>query len=155
VASLIFVGLQLQQDRNIAVGALLANIVASTSDLQMQSTEYATVLAKAAKNEELDDAELVVLRHLVEIQEVSAFVNSMALRTFSDQGMGTAELLFVSFLFRHPAAREQWENHVADVKRYVDPLRAPIDLESNYRSGSGAYRALIQDRLAQLDELYQ
>jgi len=155
VASLIFVGLQLRQDQEIAVGAALASIVASTSDLQMQSTEYADVLAKAAKNEELSDAELIVLRHIVEIHEVSAFVNSMALRTFSDQGMSTAELLFVSFLFRHPAAREQWEIHVADVKRYVDPLRAPNDLESNYITGSGAYRALIRERLAQLDELYQ
>ena len=155
VASLIFVGLQMQQDQRIAVGETLGGFVPSLTDLQMQSTEHAEILSKAARNEELSDAELVVLRQLVEIQETNAFVQSMAIRSFSDQSLSTGELLFVSFLFRHPAAREQWEQHVADIERYVDPLRSSRDLESNYASGSGAYRQQIQENLAKLDRLYE
>jgi hypothetical protein len=155
ITSLIFVGLQFQQDQRIAVGEILGGIAASGPDLQMQSTEHAEVLSKAAKNVELSDTELVVLRQLVEIQETNLFLQSLAIRSFSDQPINTGDLLFVSFLFRHPAAREQWEQHVADIERYVDPLRTPRDLEKVYAIGSGAYRQQIRENLAKLDRLYE
>jgi hypothetical protein len=155
VGSLLFVGYQLRQERQIAVGEALTSFAESYSNILLQSSEYAEVLAKTQREEKLTDAELIVLRHLVEVQEMNAYLQSAAIRSFSDRSIHTTELLFVSFLFRHPAARAEWDRHADDIQKYVDPLRTTESLESAYETGSGAFRLRIKDNLERLDGLYK
>jgi hypothetical protein len=97
----------------------------------------------------------MVLRHFVEAQEMNSYLQSLAMRSFSDQSIRTTELLFASFLFRHPAARAEWERHADDIQKYVDPLRTTESLESAYETGSGAFRVRIKNSLEKLDGLYK
>ncbi|NIU08769.1 MAG: hypothetical protein GWN81_07945 [Phycisphaerae bacterium] len=155
VASLIFVGVQLQQDRQIAIGEALTNFAESYSNVLLQSSEYAEILAKTQSEDKLTDAELIVLRHLVEVQEMNAYLQSAAIQSFSDRSIRTSELLFASFLFRYPAARAEWERHADDIQKYVDPLRTAESLENAYETGSGAFRQRIMGNLEKLDSLYK
>jgi hypothetical protein len=107
VASLIFVGLQLRQDRQAAFSEIRQNSSSVFAEVQIAIAEHADTLAKANSGEQLSESEEIALR---------ALVFSLHRQTVTDifegrrQG-GTEEagvVVFAIWLHRNPGARSIW-----------------------------------------------
>ena len=154
VVSLIFVGMQLRQEQEIARAQALGDYVAGRIEYLIGMTAYADVLVKANSGAQLDAVEAHVLRDLVQVSEDQAFLGALRqVQLGSD--LNTAELAFVSFLYRNPAARTTWLHIAEDMERYVDPLRTADSLARTQVSGSSAFRSRVKEHLAKLDSLYE
>ncbi|MGH8195142.1 MAG: hypothetical protein ACREQ8_12180 [Woeseiaceae bacterium] len=154
VASLIFVGLQMRQEQEIARAQALGDYVAGRIEYLMGMTGYADILVKANSGAQLDAVESQILRDLVQVSEDQAFLGILRQRQLGGD-LGTAELTFASFLYRNPAARATWLHVADDMERYVDPLRTPESLARTQASGSNAFRSRVKAHLAKLDSLYE
>jgi hypothetical protein len=117
-------------------------------------TAYADILVKANSGAQLDPVETHRLRNLVQLTEDHAFLEVMRQSQLGGD-LKTAELTFVSFLYRNPAARTTWLQIADDMQRYVDPLRTPESLARTQASGSSAFRSRVKAHLAKLDALYK
>ena len=153
VASLIFVGLQMRQEQELARIESIGEYVASGVDFRIGLTEYSDLLVRGNSGDPLSDAELHQLRQLMEIAEDRVYFESLKQSQLGSSN-STGEMKFASFLYRNRAAREAWLQHAADTERYVDPLRTPESLERTRSGGSNAFRDRIKDYLTTLDQLY-
>lgn len=154
VASLIFVGLQMRQEQEIARAQALGDYVAGRIDYLLGMTEYSDILVKANSGAQLDAVEEHTLKNLVQLTEDHAFLEVLRLSQLGGD-LKTAELTFVSFLYRNPAARTTWLQIADDMERYVDPLRTAESLARTRASGSSAFRSRVKAHLAKLDTLYE
>ena len=153
VASLIFVGVQLRQDRQIARAEALADMLDNGLDSRANINQFAHVLAKGNSGAELSAAEVMIIRNIVRDERDRVF-----LQTFREEVLGgaesrTPELMFAVFLHQNPAAREAWEHHTVEMESLIDPLRTRESMTKTRQSGSAVFRARISDYLARLDEL--
>ena len=153
VASLIFVGLQMRQEQEIARAQALGDYIAGRIDYLLGMTEYSDILVKANSGAQLDAVEEHTLRNLVQLTEDHAFLEVLRQSQLGGD-LKTAELTFVSFLYRNPAARTTWLQIADDMERYVDPLRTTESLARTRASGSSAFRSRVKAHLAKLDTLY-
>jgi len=135
VASLIFVGLQMRQEQEIARAQALGDYVAGRIDYLLGMTAYADILVKANSGAQLDAVETHTLRNLVQLAEDHAFLEVLRQSQLGGD-LNTAELTFASFLYRNPAARTTWLHIADDMERYVDPLRTTESLARTRASGS-------------------
>ena len=154
VASLIFVGLQLQQEQEIARAQALGDFTATSVESRIAMTEYANVLVKGNSGAQLDAVESKILRNLVAIEEDRVFLQHLRGQTLG-ASLNTAELIFASFLYRNPAARATWLQVADDMEKFVDPLRTPESLARTRKNGSSAFRERVKANLAKLDQLYR
>jgi hypothetical protein len=154
VASLIFVGLQMRQEQEIAQAQAIGDFIATGVEFRIAMTEHAGVLVKGNSGEQLDATETKILRSLVAAEEDRVFLQILIDQTLGSS-LNTAELIFASFLYRNPAAREAWLQIADDMELYVDPLRTPESLARTRESGSSAFRERVKTNLVRLDELYQ
>ena len=154
VASLIFVGLQMRQEQEIARAQALGDYIAGRIDYLLGMTEYSEILVKANSGAQLDTVEEHALRNLVQLAEDHAFLEVLRQSQLGGD-LKTAELTFVSFLYRNPAARTTWLQIADDMERYVDPLRTTESLARTRASGSSAFRSRVKAHLAKLDTLYE
>jgi len=153
VLSLIFVGLQMRQERDIALAQSFIEHVASGTDYRLALSQYSDLIVKGNSGTSLNEVELHQLKLLVEAAEDRVFMRHIS-QQLLELRIATPELKFASFLYRNPAAREAWLQIDDDMKRYVDPLRTPDSLARSKASGSSAFRARIKAHLAKLDDLY-
>jgi hypothetical protein len=154
VVSLVFVGLQLRQEEDIARAQSIAEFVASGMDYRVALSEYSDLLVKGNSGAELSEVERHQLRMIMEAAEDRVFMQLMATAPLGFE-LSTTELKFASFLYRNPVARQTWLQIWEDMERYVDPLRTPESLSRTRASGSSAFRHRVADHLKKLDELYQ
>jgi hypothetical protein len=154
VASLIFVGLQMRQEQEIARAQALGDYIAGRIDYLLGMTQYSDILVKANSGAQLDAVEEHTLRNLVQLTEDHAFLEVLRQSQLGGD-LKTAELTFVSFLYRNPAARTTWLQIGDDMERYVDPLRTTESLARTRASGSSAFRSRVKAHLAKLDTLYE
>jgi hypothetical protein len=154
VASLILVGLQMRQEQEIARAQALGDYIAGRIDYLLGMTEYSGILVKANSGAQLDAVEEHTLRNLVQLTEDHAFLEVLRQSQLGGD-LKTAELTFVSFLYRNPAARTTWLQIADDMERYVDPLRTTESLARTRASGSSAFRSRVKAHLAKLDTLYE
>lgn len=154
VASLIFVGLQMRQEQEIARAEAISEFIARGIDYQIAIAEYSEILVKGNSGAQLDEVEQYKLRIMMEAAEDRAFLQGFATRRIGVR-LDTIELKFASFLYRNPVARSAWLQIKEDMEQYVDPIRTPESFETSRRGGSKAFRERIEAHLAKLDDLYR
>lgn len=153
VASLVFVGEQLRQDRKIAYAEAVADLLDNRLETRMMISEYAHVLAKGNSGAELNDAESMIIRNIVQSERDRVFLLTWRAEVIGESFSNTPELMFAVFLYQNPTARDAWRGIAADMDTLIDPLRTPDSLERSRRAGSAAFRERVKQHLAKLDQL--
>jgi len=153
VASLIFVGVQVQQDRQIAQAQAAADMLENGLESRANINQFAHVLVKGNSGAQLDQTESMILRNIVQNEEDRVFLHIWREQVTGGTLSNTPELIFARFLYQNPAARNMWLQIAVDMETLVDPLRSPESLRRTRESGSAAFRARIKAYLAELDDL--
>ena len=152
VASLIFVGVQLKQDRSIAQGAAFASAADKLVDSYLGWNEYADVLVRGNAGEELSDAEEWVIQNLTEMHYDFYLLSVLQAQSIGGQTT-TAELRLASFLYKNPAARKAWMRRVEELENNVDALLpADSELRNPGQDADAELRKRVMGYLAVLDE---
>lgn len=123
VASLVFVGLQMKQAREIAMSendmALLQSQVAIDNALN----EHAGLWIKAQTSQPLDSTERFVFRNLVIMINDASFFDHLRAERLGQPEIEQAIVHgFAAFLFQYPAARREWLEREESLIRYRNVL---------------------------------
>ena len=130
VASLIFVGLQLQQEQRIASIEAGFNLVESFYEQRNGTIENADTWVKGNAGEmELSPPEAVTYKALIRKQWAHAFWTTHALKQLgNDQNVEVHD--FAGFLYRNPGARRMWETWMTVENEYRKKLMpVPVGLD--------------------------
>ena len=145
VASLIFVGFQLKQDHDVARAEFTQSSMAISVEVNSMIAEHAEIWLKGRNDVELSDAEMIVMRRLVDSVYRRARYTAQMSRTLG--GLGEAQLRDLAILlYENPGARRTWESLTAKEVDYFRQMRPSDDFRRNYRNE-------ILAELAKLDEL--
>ena len=153
VASLVFVGMQVQQDRQFAQSQATGDMLENRLQSRADSNEFAHLLIKGNSGAQLDLTESMIVRNIVKNEEDLVFLQAWRERETGSSSSNTAELKFAVFLHRNPAAKNAWLQMAVEMETLVDPLRSPESLKRTSESGSAAFRTRIKAYLAELDDL--
>jgi hypothetical protein len=121
VASLIFVGMQLRQDRNATLSGSSQSGASSYIDLQIAIAEHANLLTKSNIGEDLTDSELTALNALVRGLHRQAVTDVLERRRLGG-GADIPQAIFASWLHRNPGAKEVWRRQGAEKVEDVGQL---------------------------------
>lgn len=142
VASLIFVGLQMQHSQEIAIAETYMSILASEIDVQSAVREHAELWQRANSGAELDDVEAVIFGSLVANLNSEANRSMNQIRRLGHTSAARSQAYFLaSFLHQNPAARQVWteqseiwarhrallENHVSEFPGMVSGALETLD----------------------------
>ena len=109
VASLVFVGLEMRQSREIAIGE--GNLANAAIQMERNNAiiENSDVWVRGNSAEYLNDAESVVFEYLVRNAHIHAFMEHQRLQRLDfGQAATSVAMQFSLFLFQNPGAREVW-----------------------------------------------
>ena len=140
VASLVFVGLQLRQEHNIANAELQNEMIAIRTEVNNQVITNAHVLVKANDGEPLSQSEQMILREIVDSHWAEGFFGYRRWQFVDHPAVLAPVRGFSNFLHEHPAAREVWTSMPQNIG-------APPD------SSQVEFNNLVKARLAELSEL--
>ncbi len=118
VASLIFVGIQLKQDRDLAIAEATIASFSNFMELRNQQFEYIEIWNSGNAGSELSADQRAIYRGLIVGAHQSAF---MVWSSLDRVGLGSVEFAvsdFAGFLYRNPAARREWEAFVDEVDSF-------------------------------------
>jgi hypothetical protein len=112
VTSLVFVGYQLKQDRQVATMQVRADWIERNAGLYAEINQHAEVLARANSGAELSESEAITVRNLVG----TAFDIVLSIRYPFMELQGAdigadprpSELQLAAFLYKNPGARRAW-----------------------------------------------
>lgn len=141
-ASLIFVGFQLRQDRQIALAGYGQSTSAIRAELDISLAEHAAILVKSNSGIELNDQEHEILASVI-----GALWRATQIDYLERSRLGELEPQFMTdvfavFLFRNPGARRIWMEESEVEVRYFAQLN---------RTSPGQIRNLVIDALDTLD----
>ena len=122
VASLIFVGLQLRQDREVALGQIYQSTLQSMVELESAMAENADVWAKARSGSELSDTETVVMQRLINMWRLRAFYESQSGSRIDNGDWSAPVHRFAIVLHENPTAQRLWREAVDRDMRYFGAL---------------------------------
>lgn len=150
VASLIFVGLQLQQSQAIAGSELAAKLLTDDMEWINLVNQNRDVWIRGNRGDNLNEVETSAYRDLLGINVSRSFLRYRQLQNI---GLGGEMLVaqFVTFLHLNPGARVEWQRRAEHKKKYYLPLvenRIPDIVESDYD-----YDLLVITMLRELDEM--
>ena len=155
VASLMFVGRQIQQDRQFAEAQAIEEMLQNRLSLRADANEFMHILTKGNSGAQLDETESLIVQNIVRNEH-----DLVLLQLFQAQAIGTGsiatntpELELAVFLYQNPAAKKAWLQITAERTNLADALRSPESLSRTRESGSAALRARITAYLADLEEL--
>ena len=122
VASLIFVGLQLQQERRVASIEAGFNLIESFYEQLNGTIENADIWAKGNAGEvELSRTEAVIYEALIRKQWGHAYWTSHAMKQLGNEHNVDIHD-FAGFLYRNPGARRTWETWMTVEQEYRKKL---------------------------------
>ena len=146
VASLIFVGLQMKQSRDIALGeGALAN-GANYIEVNNAIAAHSEVWIKGRAGGELDEVERIIFQSLVRIANTANFFNWHRVHLMGyDDAADAIALNMALFLIENPGARQVWTDDETEYVRiqklaqnrainidYVDAVQTSMEiLEGN------------------------
>ena len=107
VASLVFVSVQLGQDRRAALSGVSQSSASSHTELQIAIADNAEILAKSNRGDELSEADMIVMNALVAAMHRQVVTDTLERRRLGASGE-TVTWLFASWLIENPGAREVW-----------------------------------------------
>ena len=144
VASLVFVGLQMKQAKEIALNEVGLTSAGSSVEMYSLENEYADIWTKGNSGERLTDSDAAIYENLIRNRANRAFWQSRAVHRLNE-GLDISLANFVTFLHRNPGARKQWE-HYQEV--------AMIYLKAQYPDHEpGDWVPRIRAQLKRLDDL--
>ena len=144
VASLIFVGFQLRQDREIALAESLEASEASFTVINALISDHSAIWLKGQKNEDLSEAETVIMTRLVSTLHRRARYTAAMRRSLGKPGDAALRDLAIE-LYDNPGARRIWETRTENEIAYWERM-APDDIY--WRRD---YRDEVLAELAKLD----
>jgi len=145
VVSLIFLGLQLKQNQDIAVSEINASHHASLVELNNGIADHASVWFRGNTGLDLDQAEMVVYQRLLDNLGEQHRIQWRHDRLFRTGFAGnTEEQEFAIFLHRNPGARDVWS--AGRDKNYASLRLINPEFESRL------FSSLVIDALKKLDE---
>ena len=114
VASLIFVGLQIRQTKEIALNEAGYSSVSSNVEIHVGQNEYADIWVRGNADEDLTRIEESIYGNLLRDRTNRAFFQSNAYRRLgSDADIPTST--FIMFLHQNPGARSRWLKNNAEL----------------------------------------
>ena len=144
VASLIFVGFQLKQDRAIALAESQGALEESYNAINSFISEHADIWLKGQRNEDLSDEEEVIMSRLVSSLHRRARYAAAMRRNLDRPGKAALRDL-ARELYHNPGARRIWEIESA---REIADWEAMSSSDTYYRL---SYREEILAELVKLD----
>jgi hypothetical protein len=149
VASLIFVGLQIQQDRRVASGQVNMATLETIVAIDTVMTEHAHVWVKARDLKDLSEAEIQIVERLVHMAKNKAFFEALASLKISSGG-GPIDfrkargpiLAFAVLLHENPGARRVWAASVERDEKYFE--------KTGGNSGQDRFNNVVREFLLQL-----
>ena len=144
VASLIFVGLQLKQSREIAIAETYMSILSSEIEVRNAVSEHANLWKKANSGAKLDESEAVIFGNLVANLNSETNRSMNQLRRLGHIGASRQQVhLFASFLYQNPAARQVWKVQNETWIKHEALLSGPVS----------EYPGMVMDALHKLDAI--
>jgi hypothetical protein len=150
VASLVFVGLQLRQDRAFAVSEAIVGRSDTISDLADMISDNKELWVSALNGDELSEPELATFQAMVEL--VESYFFGLWIRTSGASGVvvsvgrqrGAAIDTYAFALYSHKGLRQNWEAQL----NYWRARDAAFDDDEP----GTAFRRLVAEKLVHLDE---
>jgi len=143
VASLVFVGIQLRQEQQIALSQINQADVASSAQIDLAIIENREIWLKSKSGDSLSDAERFTMTRLVMALYRRARIEAVMRRSLGQSGHSPIIDLAVD-LHENPGARAIWEAQ-AQIEATNFQLLAPGD---DFRQ---SYQREIMSTLAELD----
>ena len=146
VASLIFVGLQLEQSQNIANADRLTARAANWIELHSLLADHGEVWSRGLAGSELTDSEALVFEHLMRAYG-SFYMNSANSAQSLGDGATAAYIArsFAGFLHKNPGARQNWSDGQAIFRETMNKTRAVRWDEDE------SWRSVVAESLERLD----
>ena len=132
VASLVFVGVQMKQEQQIALTEVYAASTSSAIELDIAISENADIWMKSNSGETLSDAESLIINRLVAAMYRRARGQANMRRIVGT--FGTAALRdFAIQLYENPGVRRIWEAQINNEVEYFKIMAPQDDFRRNYR----------------------
>jgi hypothetical protein len=132
VASLIFVGVQLKQEQQIALTEIYEASVSSATELDIAISENANIWLKSNRGEALSDAESLIINRLVAASYRRARGQANMRRIVGT--FGTAAIRdFAIELYENPGVRRVWEAQIDNEVEYFKIMAPQDDFRRRYR----------------------
>jgi hypothetical protein len=147
VASLVFVGLQLRQDREVALGQIYQSTLQAMIELDSTMAEHANVWAKARNGSDLTEAETIVLRRLINMWRLRAFYESQSGSIIDDGDWSAPVYRFAILLHENPTAKKLFIESVKRDERYFGGLNKDEKILEFHREVLASV-----DKLEELDD---
>jgi hypothetical protein len=148
VASLIFVGIQVRQERQIAAAANAQSTSAARAELDFAFAEHAEILVKSNAGIELSETEHEILSTLVGASWRMTIIDYIENRRLGIDDPRFFTDFYAVFLYTNPGARAIWENESEESIRYMSQLN-PNSV------GLRPIKARVVENLELLDKLNQ
>ena len=123
VASLIFVGLEIQQSQKIALAEIEAAFASASIEIASLLSENSEVWARGIADEELDDSDTVVFESIIVALSNRNWSMQHQMRLLDrHEGADSNVHRFAAFLHQRPGARRVWNEREADLNAIRDAL---------------------------------
>jgi hypothetical protein len=123
VASLVFVGMQMEQSQRLAWADSVLTMGATVVEEGALQAEHIDVWSKGNKGEELTASEYEIYKVLFTNRQSAEFYNWIALERLATQYEGVAYQVMARFLYQNPGARAEWSSR----RRQAETLRVRAD----------------------------
>jgi len=130
VASLVFVGLEMRQSRDIAMSELLLAYMQASEDARRDLNDHMDLWVRANNGEEISIEGAAIIANLVNDQENQAFFLSTQLARLGSSTPDIVVLNFARWLHKYPAARTAWQARKDANSPYQSARDEPLDAES-------------------------
>ena len=147
VASLVFVGLQMRQARDVAISA--GNLANAANKIERNNViiENPDVWVRGSSGEDLDQNDEAVFRNIVRNAIDVAFFEVVRTRRLGANDIADSIIAdFSAFLFKNPGARRIWMEEEQDTQEYRT-LLVP-----NQNRGHIIFVETVKSNLAKMDQ---
>ena len=125
VASLVFVGFQLKQDRDVALSEVKQFSTSTFADLQIAIADHAEILAKSNRGEKLNESEIVAMDALIDA--INRQVVTDAIESRLHGGTGNSSIaVFAVWLHRNPGARAIWMHQRSEISQGAEKISSDL-----------------------------
>jgi hypothetical protein len=121
VASLVFVGLQVRQEQDLAFAQITQAAIENRIVLNIAISDHADVWAKSNNGESLNDEELQILMRLVASDYRRAISTAFQRRRFGGDDANSIDLFAIQ-LYKNPGAARIWREMTKSESLYLSQL---------------------------------
>ena len=147
VASLIFVGLEMRQSRDIALAERAVNMLMAEIEIRRPIYEFPDIWARGNAGEELNRSEAVIYTNLIRDINAYGFQRRLSAHIVDTKSsVKAASWDMAGFLYENPGARKEWNSLRDNLRKHRAPHNA-----GKYRN---AFEEAVRADLKVLDETY-